>query len=179
MLTLISCKRDQNLIDLDSSKTILKYPAQCYNAQQDTNEAGVDCGGPCLSCNVTSPACTFTSKTVNVGENSYTSVGTTCGLNGNYYTFSGNYENSSYLIELGTPNVDISKVYNIVNSSFPNPNEATVKLTDFSLGILVTIGGNLYVSKVGGVFHATICGGIAKSGFTGENYLISGDVVCQ
>ncbi|HWY11078.1 MAG TPA: hypothetical protein VN026_07130 [Bacteroidia bacterium] len=178
MAIFVSCKRKQNLRDLGSDQTLVKYPVQCYNAVQDPNESGVDCGGPCGPCNFVTPPCTYTANKVVIGSSTYSSTASSCSVTGSgQFEFSGFYTNGSYVLDLGTSTPDLSKVYSITNS-VPGASEATVNFSDGSFGGLILSTGNVYVSQVGGKYHATICGGTAYSFVTSQTYTITGDVSC-
>ncbi len=174
----ISCKRKQNLRDLESNETLVKYPVQCYNAVQDNGETGVDCGGPCGACNFITPPCSYTANIVVMGPSIYSSSATSCTVTSSgQYEFNGNYSNGSYFIDLGTSAPDQSKAYSCVYS-VPGVNECNVHFSDGSLGGLNLTTGSVYISQVGGKYHATICGGSAYSFVTSQTYTITGDVSC-
>jgi len=178
IVSVSACKRKQDLRELDSNETLAKYPVQCYNGNQDTDETGIDCGGPCAPCNVPTPTCTPVANTVSIGASNFAAVGSSCGLSGSNFTLSGSYSSGSYTIQLGNTSPDLSVAYSITNS-VPGVTEATVSFSDFSLGTLSLISaGNVYITQVGGVYHATICGGTAHSWITGLDYSIQGNVAC-
>lgn len=177
VIAFISCKRKQTLRELESGQVLVKYPTTCYNGVQDPEETGVDCGGPCGSCNVVTPSCSYTNNIVLIGANNYLSSGTTCTLNGSYFRFSGNYTNGTYYVDLGTPSPDMSKSY-AINYSVPNSNECNVTFSDGSYGNLILSAGTVFITQSGGKYHATICGGSAYSFVTSQSYTITGDVSC-
>lgn len=176
--SIVACKRKQNPRELDSDETLAKYPIHCYNGTQDPEEIGVDCGGPCEACNIVTPTCTPVDNTILVSTLTYTTTGSACGPSGSEFQMLGSFSSGSYTINIGNSTPNLSIAYTIVNSSFLNSTEANVNVTHSSLGSMNLSTGSLYMSQVGGVYYATICGGSGYSFVTSTAYPIEGKVSC-
>lgn len=171
-----ACKRKKNLAEPNG--TLAEYPVTCYNSTLDGDETGTDCGGSCAPCNFVTPTCTYTANILKIGASNYSTTATSCSVSGQGESVWGGWHaNGSYDIRTGSNPPDMSKSYSIV-SSFPNGSQATAYITDGSLGGLTLSAGTVYITKSGGKFHATICGGVAYSFVTSNTVTISGDVSC-
>ncbi len=176
---IVACKRKQNLRELNSSETLAKYPIHCYNGTQDPEETGVDCGGPCAPCNNTvAPTCTPVTNTISISTSNYVTAGSSCGISGSFFQMLGSFPLGTYTINLGTSTPNLSIAYTIVASSILGSTEANVNINHSSLGSMDLSTGSLYMSQVGGIYYATICGGSGYSWVTLTAYPIEGKVSC-
>lgn len=173
-----ACKRKQNPRELDNGETLATHPLHCYNGMQDPEEIGVDCGGPCDPCNIVNPTCTPTTNSLSVSTSTYTTVGSACGASGSEFQMLGTFSSGSYTVNIGNSTPNLSIGYTIVNSSFLNPTEANVNVNHSSLGSMDLSSGTLYMSQVGGIYYATICGGSGYSWVTSTAYPIEGKISC-
>jgi hypothetical protein len=177
-MSFVSCKRKQDIRDLESGETLAQYPVQCYNGIQDSTESGVDCGGPCAPCNVVTPSCTPLANSMKIGTSTSTASVSSCGLNGSNYEISGSYSGGSFTITLGSAAPDLSISYSIISSSILHANEAEVYVNDSWYGSLSPNSGTLYMTKTGNKYTAIICGASAYSWVTSQSYTITGKVTC-
>lgn len=173
----MSCKRKQDLRELDSNQILAKYPVTCYNGMHDSSEVGIDCGGPCAPCNVITPSCTPLTNSLKVGATNYSTTGSSCTASGSEYNMIGSYSGGSYTISLGNSTPDQSIAYTIT-TSVPGSNEATVHLNDSWLGGMDLSTGSVYISLVSGSYVATICNGSTYSWVSLQTVTVSGKVTC-
>lgn len=162
ILSITNCKRKQALRELSKNEPLVTMEPQCYNGLKDTNETGVDCGGPCAECNIEVANCFPLNNTLKAGTTTYSLTPNSSGVSGFSYVISGTYDSGyKYVIELGNTSIpNTQKAYTIRDYS-PGANEAMIYLkvssfTSTNLDFFVKTG-KVYVTESGGKYYATIC----------------------
>ncbi|MBI3517885.1 MAG: hypothetical protein HY062_00825 [Bacteroidetes bacterium] len=175
-LVVFACIRKQNLVE--PKGTLAEYAEHCYNGVLDGDEISIDCGGECGPCNFATPSCSPGTNKLKIGSSTYTLTGYSCGAPNSDFVMDANYSNGSVTIEIGASAPDMSVAYNVVNTSIPGTNEASVRCTTGSLGTLALNSGSVFFSQTNGKYTATICGGSAYSFVTTNTYTITGNFSC-
>jgi|GEM_PF-2487255 len=180
-LFVVGCKREQTPRELSKSEPLVKAIPQCYNGMLDTNEIGVDCGGPCPTCTIVAPSCTAAPNSLVIGTYTSSATNTNCYEIGGNYKMTGTYSNGTYTIYIGgpTPNIAFGSYYYIQNTSSAGGNNALVDFNDAAYGALSLSSGKIYMSQTSGVYHATICDGVAYSSvYSSTISAIKGNISC-
>lgn len=155
------------------------YITHCHNSFRDSTEDAMDCGGVCKPCKLINPTCTVTGNKLSIGAINYTTTINGIGRydsNNNLYTIDGNYEGGSYTITVSGKTPSLYTELSIVAPTFSLTEEqTTIMLKDASLGNMdLQTKGKLYITKLNGVYYATICDARGYSFVTGSNYSIIG-----
>lgn len=161
LITIGGCNRKQELRTLESNEIIANSPATCYNGVLDDDELFIDCGGACTPCNFPVAPCTPSSNTIKMGTSNYAAFPNP----GSSYTFSGSYTSGfAYNLEVG--GFDLTKIYKITTGSGSGVGYGEAKMYLSSSGMsfadISILSGDVYITKVGTAYYATICNAVGK-----------------
>lgn len=161
LIAISGCKRKQELRNLEGGQIIANGPETCYNGVLDGDEFFIDCGGGCTPCNFPVAPCNPTLNTIKMGTASYSTFPNP----GSSYTFSGSYT-SGFAYNLVVQGFDLTKIYKIVNDPGSSVSYGQAKMylssSGFSFADIRILSGDVYITKVGTVYYATICNAIGK-----------------
>jgi hypothetical protein len=180
----IGCKRKQELRDLTGKQVLAQGLSTCYNGIQDGDETAVDCGGSCNACTFPTAPCTPTVNTIKIGTSTYIIYPNPPSSSGGNISFTGSYSGGiSYYLELGTgsSNPDLTKTYTINTNVSVSSGHAYSYLTtsSFSFADFQIISGNVYITKTGNVYYATICNAVGKYVSNPATYAIEASIAYQ
>jgi hypothetical protein len=173
------CKRKN--IEATPSGTLAEFPFHCYNGMLDSDELGIDCGGPCKQCITAVPACTQVANRLTLGASNYTLTNSNCGnlYDANSYDFRGSYAGGTFTVRVSGSLPDVSKSYPVNSNVSPNANEAYSLISSGNYGNMTSTTGTVFVSQSAGKYTVTLCSASYYSFVNSQSYSGVLKVTCQ